>query len=270
MWASARCVWLSLLAAGLATLTSLAGILRGTETYRRETRAWAVQAVGQDVANLLVIALLLASAVLVRRGSLRALHVWIGCLFYFVYAFAIYAFSVHFNTYFLAYVAVLGLSSWALLGTFAGLRVAEAASPLRDHPRRDGAGILLILIGALFGALWLAELVPHTLRGTTPTGLTETGLWTNPVHVLDLALLLPAMIVTGVLLRRQRPWGLLFAVPLLVFAVTMGIGILVLFALMSREGLGTAAPAAVVVGGIVAASAVYAILLLRGPGWTVK
>ena len=270
MWTSTRCVWLSVLAAGLATLTSLAGILHSTETYRRETRAWAVQAVGQDLANLLVIALLLGSAVLVRRGSLRALLVWTGCLFYFVYAFAIYAFAVHFNAYFLAYVAVLGFSSWALLGTFSGLRVVEAAVPLRDHPRRGGAGILLVVIGVLFGALWLAEIVPHTLAGTTPSGLTETGLWTNPVHVLDLALLLPAMIVTGVWLRRQRPWGLLLAVPMLVFAVTMGIGILVLFTLMAAEGLAVTAPAAAVVGGIVVASAIFATLLLRGPGWSIR
>ena len=270
MWTSARCVWLSILAAGLSALTSLAGILRGAETYRRETRAWAVQAVGQDIANLLVVALLLVSAVLARKGSLRALLVWIGCLFYLVYAFAIYAFSVHFNAYFLAYVAVLGLSSWALLATFAQLRADEAAAPLREHPHRAGAGVLLIVIGVLFTALWLAEIVPHTLAGTTPAGLTETGLWTNPVHVLDLALLLPAMLVVGVLLRRRNRWGLLLAVPLLVFAVTMGVGILVLFALMAREGLAVVAPAAVVVGAIVVASASYALLLLRGPGWSVR
>jgi hypothetical protein len=69
-----------------------------------------VQAVGQDWANLAVAALLLAGAFLARRGSVRGYLVWLGALVYLAYAFAIYAFAVHFGLLFPAYVAVLGLS----------------------------------------------------------------------------------------------------------------------------------------------------------------
>ena len=253
---------LSVLAAGLACVTSLGGIL-GPGTYERETPAWAVQAIGQDCTNLLVAVILVWSAALVRRHSIRALYVWLGSLLYLIYAFAIYAFAVHFNRFFLAYVAVLGLSFYALVGTLAELDMREATAPLRDHPHRKGAGSLLIVIGALFGLLWLSEIVPHVLSNTTPSTLRETALWTNPVHVLDLAFLLPAMILVGVLLRRQHVWGLLLAVPLLVFAVTMGIGILTLFALSAMRGLPVALPAAVVVGIIVLLSSLYIALMLR-------
>jgi hypothetical protein len=220
--------------------------------------------VGQDLGNLPVVAALLWSATsLRRRGSLPALAIWLGCLIYLVYAFVIYAFAVHFTALFLAYVAVLGCSFHALASTLACLDLALAVAPLRDHPWRNGAGILLVATGTVFALLWLAEDVPHVLTNTPPPSLAETALWTNPVHVLDLAFVLPAMIVVGVLLRRQQPWGLLLAAPLLVFSTAMGTAILALFAISAARGLPALAPAAAVVGALVVLSAVYARLLLR-------
>jgi hypothetical protein len=254
-----------MVAAVVATATSLAGIFR-PDTYARETPAWANQAIGQDWANLPVAVVLLWSAVRVRSGSSRAQFVWLGCLLYFIYAFTIYAFSVHFNQLFLAYVAVLGTSFYATASTLAGLDVAEAAAPLRDHPHRNGASNLLIAIGVIFGGLWLSEIVPNIFNDTVPPSLTETAIPTNPVHVLDLAVVLPAMITSGVLLRKQHPWGLLLAVPLLVFAVTMGLAILILFALSAMHGQPVAAPAPIVVAVIVGLSATYSSLLLRRGG----
>jgi hypothetical protein len=52
---------------------------------------------------------------------------------------------------------------------------------------------------------------------TIPVSLIENALPVNPVHVLDLAFLVPGMITTSVLLWRKQLWGFLRAVPLLVF-----------------------------------------------------
>ena len=256
---------LSVLAAVLAACTSLAGIL-WPGAYARETAAWAVQGVGQDVANLPVVVVTLGCAALLRRrASFAALSVWLGCLLYFVYAFAIYAFAVHFTALFPGYVAVLGLSFHAVGATLGGLDVAAVTAPLRNRPGTQAASALLVAIGVLFAAMWLVEDLPHALGNTPPASLTETALWTNPVHVLDLAFVLPAMIATGVLLRRGHPWALLLAPALLVFAVAMGVAILALFALSAVRGLTAAAPAAAVVGVIVVASAAVARQWLSPP-----
>jgi hypothetical protein len=161
-------------------------------------------------------------------------------------------------------VAVLGLAFYAFVGTLAGLDVTVVTAPLRDHPSRAGASFLLFATGVLFAALWLAEDVPHVLRNAPPPSLAETGLPTNPVHVLDLAIVLPAMIVTGVLLRRRRPLGLLLAPVLLVFAVAMGVAILAMFAVYALRHLPVPMPAVVVVAAIVILSGVCAWRLWRG------
>ena len=101
-------VWIgtSILVSVLVTITSLFGILIET-TYSRETEAWAIQAIGQDYANLAVVILLLGSTYTVAKHSLKGYLVWLGVFLYLIYAFMIYAFAVHFQFLFLAYVIIL-------------------------------------------------------------------------------------------------------------------------------------------------------------------
>ena len=76
-------------------------------------------------------------------------------------------------------------------------------------------------MGVLFAALWLSELVPALVTGRTPASLTEAGLWVNPIHVIDLALVLPAFIVTGIAAVRRQGTGRFWLGPWLAFSVLM-------------------------------------------------
>jgi hypothetical protein len=80
----------------------------------------------------------------------------------------------------------------------------------------------------LFGALWLSEIVPATIAGVAPQGLRE---------VLDLAFVLPAMIVTAWLLWRHHALGVLLTVPLLTFAAAMGAAIIGMSVVMNSRSL---------------------------------
>jgi hypothetical protein len=59
----------------------------------------------------------------------------------------------------------------------------------------------------VFGAVWLSQIVPDLLSGRASTSASSVLLPTNPVHVLDLALFLPAVVTSGVMLLRGRPFG---------------------------------------------------------------
>jgi hypothetical protein len=85
------------------------------------------------------------------------------------------------------------------------------------------------VFGLLFAFQWLSEIVPSLVSGTIPKSVTEIGAPVNPVHVLDLAFVLPGMIVTAVAVRNRSSLGLLFAAPLLTFSAAMGIAILSMF-----------------------------------------
>jgi hypothetical protein len=49
---------------------------------------------------------------------------------------------------------------------------------------------------------------------------------TNPVHILDLAFFLPAVLATGVLLLRRRPLAYTMAPAFLVFLILTGVPIM--------------------------------------------
>jgi hypothetical protein len=64
------------------------------------------------------------------------------------------------------------------------------------------AGVTQVAFGALFALIWLSEIVPALFRGAPPPSVVEAGLLTNPVHVLDLSLLLPGLLFSGISLLR--------------------------------------------------------------------
>jgi hypothetical protein len=208
--------------ASLLALTALGGILLPS-TYARETATWAAQGVGQDWVNLLLVVPWIAlSGVWAARGSRRALLLLGAGLVYLVYGFLAYAFAVHFNALFLLYCAVLGLSFFAL-ASLGGI-LHDSAVPswfVAERVPVRLAGVTQLVIGALFALVWLSEVLPALLRGVPPPSVVEAGLLTNPVHVLDLSLLLPALILSGISLLRRHPLGLALSPLLLGFAALM-------------------------------------------------
>ena len=176
--------------------------------------------------------------------------------------------DVQFSGWFLVYVAVLGLSVYALVGGLAVVRVGDVAAAFSPRTPTRTAGGLLVAFGVLFAALWLAEIVPAALAGQPLATATDAGLPTNPAYLLDLAIFLPAMIVAGVLLWRRRPLGYVLAVPLYAFGAVMGTAVLAMVVALAARGEPFAVPPAVVMGAVTVvkvAVGVRLLTVLRGP-----
>jgi hypothetical protein len=248
----------------LVVLASLAG-LTDPRVYGQETQNWTTQAKGQDLGNLLAVVVLVAAALSYRRGSQRAGLVWLGTLLYLIYAFIVYAVAVHLNYLFLVYVAVLGLSAWSVIFNVNHVRGGGFHFP-QGRSRVVAAGVI-IATGVLFAGLWLGELVPALLTGDVPASITDAGLWVNPIHVVDLSIVLPGFIVSGIAALKGREHGLFWLAPWLTFSVLMGSSIIAAMVLMMAEGAADTVPATVMVSGVVVASllALWGYLRLPAP-----
>lgn len=205
----------------LLAAVSLGGLL--SPAYSRELSPWTAQAVGQDWFDLLIAAPFIAlCGTAARRGSYRWSVLLAGAYAYTVYEMFIYTFAVHFNALFLLYCATLGLAGFALVAIAIDLsRRTETV----DRVAGRVAGSLLVGIGCIFALMWLAEDVPAMLHNAPSKTLIETGLFTNPVHVIDLAFVLPAHVLAGVWLWRQRRAGELLAPIVLAFGILMAASI---------------------------------------------
>lgn len=255
-------LWFTVPLAGLIAIVSLAGLL-DPELYSKETSDWAVQSVAQDAVDLfLILPVLVLAGLYTHRGEKRAAPIWGGTLLYLVYTFLIYCFSVHFNALFLAYVAILGIAAYATAYA-ARTQLIPPSQPMASGRPARVIGIYFIVVAILFYLLWLADVVPAITGGYTPSTIVAAGLPTNPVHVLDLALFLPGVLIVGVLLRRGLPLGMMLAPVILVFFVLMDLTITVIFIAQQSTGAEVRLPALVLMP-------VMAVLSLAGLAWLLK
>lgn len=128
---------------------------------------------------------------------------------------------------FLVWVAVLGLSVFAAAGAFAALDVPgmqTRTAGIRVHL----PGWFLIAVAVMFALLWLSAIVPDLLAGRPSTSATTWDVPTDPVHVLDLAVFVPAVCASGVLLLRRHRIGYDSAPGLLIFLALTCLPILVI------------------------------------------
>lgn len=253
---------LILLASVLAAAGSVLGLLDRQRIYGKETTDLFLASTAQDLVNLFVVSpLMVVLAVAARRGSNPAWRCLLGLLGFTAYNYAIYCFSIHFGPLFLLWVAVLGLAVFGLLGSLSALLLM----PAQPAPKRSFAAWYLMSAAAVFATLWLSEIVPDLLAGRGSTAAATWNLPTSPVHVLDLALFLPAVFLTGLLLMRGRNVGVVAAPGAALFlAATAMPPIVIPFVLLADgrvQGWVVVVPMlAVIVGAVIAVARIL--------GWT--
>ena len=229
-------LWLSIVAALLAVIGSVIA-LSIHNFYADLTPAFLPQALAQDLANLAVVSpAWLILATLALRGSLRAYLLWLGVLTFTVYNYVIYTFSIPFGSLFLLWVAVFGLSLYALIGGVTAVDHKTVESSFKSRRAIPIVAWFLIITAVLFGLLWLSEDVPALLSGNTPQSVIDMALPTNPVHILDLGFFLPAVITIGVLLLKGKSLAYTLTPSAIVFLVLTGIPILLTPVVQAARG----------------------------------
>jgi hypothetical protein len=244
----------------LISTTSLTGMYVNN-FYSQETENWYLQAFGQDIFDLFIIVpLLLVAAVLTYKKHKIGQPLLGGILIYLVYTFTIFCFSVHFNFLFIPYCAILGLSFYALIILLYSIAREPTVIRYQSEMLINVTGIYFLSISLVFGLLWLSEIIPSTIKGEIPPTLAEAGLFTNPVYVLDLAIVLPGIFLVGIFLMRKRPAGLILAPVVLTFLILMDLTIAFLTVMMVQTGISESMVVAIV---MLILALVSLVLLMR-------
>jgi hypothetical protein len=125
-----------------------------------------------------------------------------------------------YNTMYLVYVALLGLSFFALLTSLLSFDLSSVSGCFgKPTPTRFVGGFLMGSSVAV-GLMWLGVAVPPLLDGTIyPPSLQHYT--TLIVQGFDLGLLLPLGFVCGFMLMRNRPIGYLGETVYIVFLAIM-------------------------------------------------
>jgi hypothetical protein len=172
---------------------------------------WAAEAFkGGDLVTLVVAAPLLVIGILsARRGSARGTAVWLGMIGYAIYNYAFYVFGPNFNDAFLLHILVFTLAIYAFGIGLSKLDVRGLGERLRNDRWARWIGGLLVVVGLGQGGLWVFLALRYVATGELLNDIPVGG--QHLVFALDLALMMPALVISGVLLFRRRAVGFLFA-----------------------------------------------------------
>jgi hypothetical protein len=256
-------LWLSFPLALILAIAFCGGLFLPS-MYADESRRQAALSIGNDVGNLvLIVPVLVIAAILALRGSCAARLVWMGTLAYLIYDFLGYALALHFNSMFLAYCGVLGLSFYALAGGLMALPTAEVAHRYGPRTPVKTTGIVLLLMGAVIVSHWLSEIIPALLAGAVPQAVRDSGHLTEAVAVLDLAFGAPACTIAAILLLRRKPLGFVLGPVVLTFLVLSSLVLAPMGIEMVRRGFEAGRVLCAIGLGIAAGSAVLLVLSLR-------
>lgn len=252
-----RLTWLATL---LAVVAAAAGLFAAN--LYRDAPFWVEQARATDIATLFfAVPILVAGLLAARRGSSIGRLAAIAGLFYLVYNYAIFAFSVAMNPLSLVYIVILGLTVWSLFLSLSETDLGGAARALGDRIHRRASATALIVVAGLFGMMWLGQIATMATSGVLPPDLVRTGLPTNPVYALDLALFLPLCVVSAIGLLRRSSLAV-FAFPMLIWLFLTSVGVFAAFVISAQGGSDFATAPAVIVGGVGVVTATLAGLVL--------
>jgi hypothetical protein len=211
----------------VVVLMALSGILTASVSdLLGAESAWAREAFrGGEMVSLLVAVPLLAGALIAgRRGSARAQALWIGMLLYAAYNYAFAVFGTTFNDAFLVHICAFSAAVFALACAMPALDYSKIAEAFQAVKATSVVGIFLIIVGIGQGLLWLFILARNALTGEVLHDIPVSG--QHLVLALDLALLVPSLILAGVILARRGALGMVFGTAIAVMGAVYQVNLM--------------------------------------------
>jgi hypothetical protein len=235
--------WLSMIAVVLVAAASAAGLwING---LYQDPESVAAMFRGYDLVTLVVVAPLLAATLLQGvRDRPRAQLLWVSMLAYCVYNYAYYVFGAEFNAAFLAHVAIVTVSIYALVLSLAQLDVAGLARRFRPRTPVRAVATILLLLAVPLAAIWISSALDFAITGVVPedpSHLVVPVALTRLGAVLDLSLLVPAYTLAAILLWRRDAWGYLLATMMLVSGAIHQVSYIAAMVFQDRAGIHGAA-----------------------------
>lgn len=208
-------------------LTTIRGeevIINGHGLYAYDTVSSTAQQQANDFITLILgLPLLIISTILANRGSLRARLLLAGTLGFFLYTYMSMSVGTAFNFLFLVYVALFGLSLYALVLTMLTFDLKTLPAQFSDRLPRSWIAGVLFAGGALLTFAWIGGRILPTLMNNTVPALENTT--TMFIQAMDLVLIAPLAFISGALLLKRSAWGYLLASVAVMKFLTMGIAV---------------------------------------------
>jgi hypothetical protein len=229
--------------------------------YRYDTISSVAQMQANDLVTLaLGLPLLVISAWLAFRGSLRGRLLLTGTLGFFLYTYISMAALAAYNPLFLVYVALYSLSLFAFILSMMSFDLSTLANHFSESLPRRGIAWMLYFTGGFLLLAWLGRILPPLLQNQDPLLENTTTL---VIQAMDLGLIVPLAFLSANLLMRRNPWGYLLASVSVLKFLTMGTAVASMGVNMALSGVAVSPIELGVFPALALINILLAVLLLK-------
>ncbi len=196
-----------------------------TGVYRYSLRSLVTGAAPWDIVWLgVAIPLLVLASVLQARGSARGTVLFVGAIASFLYKYLLWTFDWAYNQLFLAYVGVFSLSLWTLVLILTNVDPEQIRAAIGPRFPVRTIAAFSFAVAALLLFKCLGEILPTIASNGLPSA--ATGYYTLVDQALDLGLLTPFCVMTGILLLKRESLGYVLSASSLILFLTIGLSVI--------------------------------------------
>lgn len=203
--------------------------------YYWDTVSSAAQIQANDLVTLVLgLPLLAVSFWLASRGSLRGRILLAGTLGFILYTYIIMCFGTAYNPFFLVYVALFSLSLFAFVLVMMSFDLPALPARFSEKLPRGWIAGLLFFAAAFLTLAWLGRVATTFAPGAIPALENTTSMF---IQAMDLGIIVPVCVLSGLLLLRRHPWGYLLASVGMMKFLTLAIAVSLMGLNMARLGV---------------------------------
>lgn len=189
----------------------------GKGLYKDMSAEVAPQGIAQDHVTLFIaIPLLIISFFKAVKGAEKGKYLLSGTLGYFLVTYLFYMVMGMYNSMFLLYVILTGLSFFSFIIMIRSFDINQLPDFFKSTTPLKATGGFLMFSSIIIAMMWLSIIVPPLINGTI-IPLQAEHYTTLIVQGLDLGILLPGSFISGLLLIRKKTTGYLLAPVYFVF-----------------------------------------------------
>jgi hypothetical protein len=218
----------------------------GKGIYKHDSVSMATQAIAQDYVTLFLgVPLLILSLYLSKKGLLKGHLLLTGTLGYFLYTYASYSFLSMYNSLFLLYVFLMSASFFAFTLAIMSFDVVKLPQSFNEKLPVNLIGGFLLFASFVFGLMWLGKIVQPLINHTPVIGIDHYT--TLVIQAMDLGFVVPAGIVSGVLLIKRKPFGYLLGSVIIIKDINLLTALSTMVFLQIQAGVKVSLPVAALV-----------------------
>lgn len=174
---------------------------------------------GADFTALFIgIPLLILCTHLYKKGSLGGKLLINGIYGYFLYLYGTLALSMSYNSLFLVYIAIFSLSFYGFILTYIENFKGEVLGALSLKLPNKRIATIVFTIGILTSFVWLEAPIGGLITGKLPMLNNSNTLFT---HAFDLAVVIPALFISGIMIIRRKQQGYVIVFPILFLTIML-------------------------------------------------